>query len=132
MSERTSDYIRGLCPSCRTEQKLYIHHSVAAQKYWLACPFCEWTQNEYHPDADAAVQAYDDIPLASVPPAIDYLKLARQSASDNYYEDASAYAAIAQAEAMQRIAECLETMLDSIAESNAADSLERTARIWGS
>jgi len=125
MSERT--YIRGLCPSCRTEQKLYIHSNAASQYssqyFWLACPFCEWTQNEYHLDADAAVQAYEDIPPAPRP-ATDYLKLARQSAKDNYHEDASAYAAIAQAEAMQRIAECLETIIDDMAQTR------RTLEEW--
>ena len=122
MSERT--YIRGLCPSCRTEQKLFIHSNVAGQYFWLACPFCEWAQNEYHLTADAAVQAYEDIPLASVPPATDYLKLARRAASDNYYENASAYAAIAQAQALTRIAECLETIVDDMAQT------KRTLREW--
>jgi hypothetical protein len=55
---------------------------------------------------------------------IDYLGMARQSAFDEHYGYASAYAAIAQAEAMQRIAECLETIIDDMAQT------KRTLEEW--
>lgn len=55
---------------------------------------------------------------------IDYLKLARQAAFDEHYGYASAYAAIAQAQALTRIAECLETIIDDMAQT------KRTLREW--
>ena len=91
-------------------------------QYALACPSCDWEQKTTFDSLRAAVAAYTAPPAPR--PATDYLKLARQSASGNYYGDASAYAAIAQAEAMQRIAECLETIVDDMAQTR------RTLRDW--
>jgi len=91
-------------------------------QYALACPSCDWEQKTTFDSLRAAVAAYTAPPAPR--PATDYLKLARQSASGNYHEWASAYAAIAQAEAMQRIAECLETIIDDMAQTR------RTLREW--
>ena len=55
---------------------------------------------------------------------VDYLSMARQSAFDEHYGYASAYAAIAQAQALTRIAECLETIVDDMAQTR------RTLREW--
>jgi hypothetical protein len=55
---------------------------------------------------------------------VDYLGMARQSAFDEHYGYASAYAAIAQAEALIRIAECLETIVDDMAQT------KRTLEKW--
>lgn len=121
------DYILSRCPGCRTDQKLYIHNST--EGYWLACPSCEWTQTGCHADADAAVQAYDDIPPTGAPPTPDYLDMARSRAKWDSYNATTAYAAVAQAEAAQRMAaaaeqqaaelrmvrEVLETLLDAMA-----------------
>lgn len=81
-------------------------------EYALTCPSCDWEQKTTFDSLRAAVAAY-----TASRPATDYLKLARQSAKDDYHEDASAYAAIAQAQALIRIAECLETIVDDMAQT---------------
>ena len=66
---------------------------------------------------------------------VDYLKLAKQCVTDKEYRefyDAPVYAAIAQAQALTRIATLLESFLEAYTDTLTADSLERTARIWGS
>lgn len=58
---------------------------------------------------------------------VDYLKLAKQCVTDKEYRefyDAPVYAAIAQAEALIRIAECLETIVDDMAQTR------RTLEEW--
>ena len=58
---------------------------------------------------------------------VDYLKLAKQCVTDKEYRefyDAPVYAAIAQAQALTRIAECLETIVDDMAQT------KRTLREW--
>jgi hypothetical protein len=59
---------------------------------------------------------------------VDYLRLATDIIDvyefDKPEDLATAYAAMAQAEAMQRIAECLETIIDDMAQT------KRTLREW--
>jgi hypothetical protein len=97
------------CPECgRHGLEYYEYHS----KYLLICLQCDWEQANMYTSLREAAAALGTQPAQ--PPAKP-LTTAANLAKNGNFEAAGYYAAVAQAEALARIAEVLETLLDDMA-----------------